>query len=110
MNKQGKKEDLKLYNKDGVCIYEYKQHSNGDWNKWTYNDNGDETSYENSTGYWNKCTYNDNRQITFYENSNGYWIKYTYNNNGQKTSYEDFWYKWTFDNINVTNINNNLNK
>ena len=50
MNIQGKKQDLKLYNEDGVCIYKYIQHSDTYWSKWTYNDNGQKTSWENSNG------------------------------------------------------------
>ena len=90
MNVLGKKEDLKLYNKEGLLIYEYIQFDDAFdiWDKYIYNDKGNRTSYENSNGYWTKYTYNDNGQITSYENSNGYWYKTTYDDNGEQISWE----------------------
>ena len=74
--------------------------SDGSWLKSTYNDNGNQLTFEDSRGYWYKKTFDKNGNKLTYENSTGYWSKSTYDSNGNQLTGEDstgYWFKCTFD-------------
>jgi YD repeat-containing protein len=66
-NIYGKDEDLKLYNKKGVCIY----------------------LYFTSQVYTYEYTYDDIGNVLKYLNSGGVWIRYTRDSEGKELTYED---------------------
>ena len=70
-NALGKKENLNLYNDNGVLVYEFYTHSKGFWYKRTFDDKGDELTFKNSDGDWSKFTYDDNGNQLTYEDSDG---------------------------------------
>jgi len=43
-------ENLKLYTKEGIMVYEFYKSSNGYWFKNTYDEKGNELTYEDSYG------------------------------------------------------------
>jgi hypothetical protein len=49
-NALGTQENLKLYNKNGVMVYEFAKNSKGYWFKKTYAEKGNQLTYENSDG------------------------------------------------------------
>ena len=49
-NIQGTEEDLKLFNKNGVKVYEYFKDSTGYSHEYTYDSNGNTLTYKDSTG------------------------------------------------------------
>lgn len=73
-NRQGKQEDLRLYNGEGNLVYEF-YYSNyyfeGHWLERTYDHNGNELTFKDSYGYWSERTYYDNGGLLTYKNSNG---------------------------------------
>ena len=52
------------------------KHSNGYWEKRTFDNNGNILTFENSDGFWYKRTYDDNGNQLSYENSTGIKINY----------------------------------
>jgi hypothetical protein len=89
LNALGAFEDLELFDSKGNIVYEFKADSDGYWNKYTYDSNGNELTFEDSDDYWHKYTYDsDGNELTF-ENSNGYWNKYTYDSNGKELTFEN---------------------
>jgi len=88
-NALGTTGSLKLYNKNGVMVYEFYKNSTGIWSKYTYDEKGRELTYENSNGNWSKYTYDEEGNILTFEDSTGYWYKYTYDEKGNELTYED---------------------
>jgi len=99
-NLQGKKEDLKLYNDNGVLVYEFYQSYNGLWSEIIYDDNGNPLTFKESLGYWAERTYDDNGNKLTYKNSKGYCYERTYDDNGNELTFKDSkgdWYEYTRD-------------
>jgi len=69
-NIQGKEENLKLYNRNGVLVYEFYKDFDGYWES-TYDDNGNELTFKNSNGDWIESTYDDNDDLLTFKDSNG---------------------------------------
>ena len=67
-NVQGTDENLELFNKDGVKVYEY---------------------YKNSKGYSRECTYDSNGKELNYKTSKGYSCEYTRDSNGNELTYKN---------------------
>ena len=84
-NKLGKIENLKEYHKNGKLAYEFKVKSDGySWEK-TFDDRGNQTSYQDSRDNSWSATFDDQGNQTSYKNSYGEHWKRIYNEDG---SYE----------------------
>ena len=65
-NALGKKEDLKLYNDNGVLVYGFYESYNGRWIERTYDNKGNALTYKHSNGFWCESTYDDlGNELTF---------------------------------------------
>jgi len=67
----GKKENLELFNADGVRVYKFAINSDGYWSEHTYDSDGNELTYKDSDGYWSEHTYDSNGNELTYKNSDG---------------------------------------
>ena len=56
---------------------------------WIQDTNGYETYYETSNGFWNKYEYNSDGNVTYYEDSDNYWHKREYDSGGKETYFEN---------------------
>ena len=100
LNALGAFENLELFDKNGNIVYKFLTYINDYWSKYTYDEKGNELTYENSEDYWWKSTYDEKGNQLTYEDSKGYWWKRTYNEKGNKLTYEDsndYWRKFTYD-------------
>ena len=88
-NLQGKKEDLNLYNKKGVLVYEFYKHSKGYWCEITFDDMDNELTFKNSFGDWYEYTRDDQGNPLTYRNCYCYWYKKTYDDNGKELTFKD---------------------
>ena len=79
-NVLGNKEDLKFYNEEGVLVYEFYTYSDTRSSyEYTYDKNGmaltykngKPLTYKNSNGYWNKYTRDNEGNELTYEDSRG---------------------------------------
>jgi len=70
-NALGKKENLQLYNDNGVLVYEFYKHPYGYWAERTYDDNQNELTYKNSIGEWCERTFDYNSNELTYKDSDG---------------------------------------
>jgi len=96
----GKEEDLKLYNKNGVLVYEFRTHSDGFWCERTYDDKGNELTFKSSNGYWSEYTYDNSGNELTVKLSNGYWDEKTYDDKGNELTFKNsngYWYEYTRD-------------
>ena len=67
----GNKENLELFNADGVTVYRFEAYKDGSCSERTYDSNGNDLTFKNSDGYWSERTYNsDGNELTF-KNSDG---------------------------------------
>jgi YD repeat-containing protein len=64
----GTEENLKLFNENGIKVYEY---------------------FKNSNGYWYECTRDSNGKVLTYKDSDGFSYEYTYDSNGKVLTYKD---------------------
>jgi hypothetical protein len=71
LNALGAFEDLNLFDKKGNIVYKFLTNSNDYWSKSTYNEKGNELTYEDSNDYWRKRTYDEKGNQLTYENSDG---------------------------------------
>jgi YD repeat-containing protein len=71
-NSEGTADNLKLYNEDGIKIYEYYKFPDGYSLERTYGSNGKILTYKNSNGYSYEFTYDSKGNELTYENSNGH--------------------------------------
>ena len=76
-----------IYGNKGKLIYS--ENSNGYWEKWEYDANGNQTYFEDELGYWEKWEYDGQGNLTYTEDSNGYWSKYGYDELGNEIYYEN---------------------
>ena len=100
LNALGAFEDLELFDKNGNIVYKFLTNSDGDWSKHTYDEKGNELTFENSKGGWWKSTYDEKGTQLTYEDSNDYWWKRTYDEKGNQLTFEDSiigWWKRTYD-------------
>jgi hypothetical protein len=67
----GTTENLELFNKDGVKVYEFEKDSNGDWSEYTYDSNGYTLTRKDSNGNWYEYTRDSNGNELTYKDSNG---------------------------------------
>jgi len=88
-NALGKKESLKLYNDKGGLVYEFYKHPKGFWYERTFDNMGDELTFENSLGDWYEYTWNDNRNKLTYRNCHCYWYKKTFDDQGKELTFKD---------------------
>ena len=96
----GTEENLELFNKDGVRVYEYRKNSNGYSYECTYDSNGNELTFKNSNGFSYEYTYDSNGKVLTYKNSNGYSYECTYDSNGNELTYKNsngYSYEYTYD-------------
>jgi hypothetical protein len=85
----GKKEDLELFNADGVRVYEFEIDLRGCCYEYTYDSNGNELTFKDSLGYWGERTYDDNGNQLTYKDSDGYWNERTYDDNGNQLTFKN---------------------
>ena len=71
------------------------------WIRWEYDEQGNETYYENSSdGHWGRREYDAHGKQTYYEHSSGYWIRREYDERGKPTYFEDsddYWIRREYD-------------
>lgn len=92
----------------------YREDSDGNWTKRTYDLNGriiklesnrfsyteyqydsaGNLIYEGNGGKWTKYTYDANGNVIYVEDSNGYWEEYTYDKNNNMTYMKDLYGRW----------------
>jgi YD repeat-containing protein len=70
-NIQGTEENLELFNKNGIKVYEYLKYPSGHSYEYTYDSNGNIITYKDSSGYSYEATYDSNGKELTYKNSNG---------------------------------------
>jgi len=70
-NIQGTEENLELFNKNGVRVYEYFKYLDGHSEECTYHSKGNVLTYKNSSGYSYEYTRDSNGNIITYKDSNG---------------------------------------
>jgi YD repeat-containing protein len=106
----GTTEELELFNKAGIKVYEFTHNSNrysyeitrdSDGNQLTYKDsngfsheytrdlNGNELTYKNSNGFSHEYTRDSNNNTLTFKNSNGYSYEYTYDSNGNELTFKN---------------------
>ena len=67
----GTQEELKLYNKNSICVYAFYKNLQGLFNESIYDKNGRLLTHKRSDGYWSKFTRDENGNELTYENSDG---------------------------------------
>jgi len=70
-NALGTKEDLDLFDKNGIKVYSFYAESDGCLIEGTYDSNGKELTYEDSDGYSCKYTRDSNGNELTFEDSSG---------------------------------------
>tara|TARA_R110000803_G_scaffold10606_5_gene32220 strand:- start:177 stop:581 length:405 start_codon:yes stop_codon:yes gene_type:complete len=87
-NAFGTKENLELFNKNGIRVYNY-------WNsgrlitETIYNSNGNHLKSKRSDGFTSKSTFDLFGHELTYKDSVGIWFKCTYDSNGNQLTYKD---------------------
>ena len=97
----GKQKELKLYNSKGDLVYEFYKNDDYYW-EYTYDDQGNQLTYENSNGYRCEYTYDDQGNQLTYKSSEGNWSELTYDDKGNALTYKDsngFWCESTYDDL-----------
>jgi len=84
----GKQKELKLYNSKGDLVYEFYKNDDYYW-EYTYDDQGNQLTYENSNGYRCEYTYDDQGNQLTYKSSEGNWSELTYDDKGNALTYKD---------------------
>jgi len=87
-NALGKKNNLQLYNDNGVLVYKFYRHYQGFWYEYTYDDLGNELIYKDSLGDWHEFTYDNKGNALTYKDSNGFWCESTYDDLGNELTYK----------------------
>jgi len=89
-NIQGKEEGLKLFNENGVMVYEFYKSSlrKFTWER-TYDSNSNELIYKDSDGYSTEYTYDSNGNELTFKDSYGYSCEYTRDSNGNELTFKD---------------------
>jgi len=64
--------NLVIKNKNGRTIYG--ENSNGDWEKWEWDTQGNQIYFENSNGYWAKREWDSQGNQIYFEDLGGYII------------------------------------
>lgn len=85
----GTTEDLELYNKEGVIVYEFENDSNGFSCESIYDLNGYILTYKDSNGFSYEQTNDSNGNTLNFKNSAGYWWESTYDSNGNELTYKN---------------------
>ena len=67
----GTEENLELFNENGIKVYEYFKWSDGYWDEYTYDSQGNKLTYKDSDGYSYEYTYDSQGNELSYKNSNG---------------------------------------
>jgi len=70
-NIQGTKENLELFNENGVKVYEYFKHLDGFSEEFTYDSNNNVLTYKDSNGNGCEYTYDSEGNELTYKDSNG---------------------------------------
>ena len=78
---------FELYDDNGNETYF--EDSDGFWSKGEYDSKGNVTYFEDSTGIWSKSEYDSKGNVTYYENSDGFWAKSEYDSKGKETYFEN---------------------
>ena len=79
--------NLEVENKNGKRIYW--ENSDGYWEKWEYDWQGNEIYFESSDGVWIKKEWNSQGKRIYYESSSGFWVKREYDSRGNEIYFED---------------------
>ena len=88
-NTFGKDESLRIYNKEGVMIYQYlKCLNNYSWVS-TYDKNGNELTFEDLNNYSYIRTFDENGNTLTFKDSNNYSFVSTYDENSNELTFED---------------------
>jgi hypothetical protein len=85
----GNTENLDLFDKNGVRVYEYFKSSHGFWSEYTRDSKGNELTFKSSNGYSFEYTRDSNGKILTYKDSNGYSSEYTRDSNGNELTYKN---------------------
>jgi YD repeat-containing protein len=107
-NQNGKKVYWESPGGGGWGLFKYDQNGNqtsyedssGNWEKFEYDQNGNQTSYLDNRGKWEKSEYDQNGKRIYRHDSDGKWEKSEYDQNGNKTYYENsknIWFKREYD-------------
>ena len=59
-------------------------------------------TYKNSDGYWEEYTRDENGNLLTYKNSEGDWSEYTYDQHGNALTFKNsygYWYEYTRDEL-----------
>jgi hypothetical protein len=89
LNALGAFENLELFDKNGNVVYKFLTYNSEDcWIKFTYNENGNQLTFEDSTDYWSKRTYDEKGNELTFEDSTDCWWKRTYDEKGNQLTYE----------------------
>lgn len=85
----GTTENLNLYNKEGVMVYEFYTDSSEFWYEYTYDSNDNILTFKNSDGYSCEYTYDSNGKELTYKNSSGFSYERTRDINGKELTFKD---------------------
>jgi len=95
----GTKENLELFNENGIRVYEYfKAYEYSE--ECTYDSQGKVLTFKNSNGFSYECTYDSNGKELTFKDSNGFSYEYTYDLKGNELIYKNSkgtWYEYTRD-------------
>ena len=84
----GTQEDLTLYNKAGIMIYEFCKRPDGWLFEYTYSDDGYILTGKNSNGYSWERTYDENGNELTFKDSDGFWYESTYDESGNELTFK----------------------
>ena len=85
----GTQEDLTLYNKAGIMIYEFCKRPDGWLFEYTYSDDGYVLTGKNSNGYSWERTYDENGNELTFKDSDGFWYESTYDESGNELTFKN---------------------
>ena len=84
----GTKENLELFNENGIRVYEYfKAYEYSE--ECTYDSQGKVLTFKNSFGFSYECTYDSNGKELTFKDSNGFSYEYTYDLKGNELTYKN---------------------
>ena len=84
----GTKENLELFNKNGVRVYKYYNNSGRLSSEIIYNSKGQQLTCKRSNGFISKSTYDSFGNELSYKDSDGIAYKLTYDSQGRELTYK----------------------
>ena len=88
-NIQGTKENLELFDENGIRFYEYFKYQSGFRYECTYDSQGNKLTYKNSNGYGYEATFDSNGKELTYKDSDGFSCEYTRDSQGDELTYKN---------------------